>query len=141
MATDTRPRTLEAFIATHGITAAFIEPADDNPQMTDDQDMDHWRVTLYCEERRTNLIVPFSMGKGHNGAQPTVEEVLDCMASDAQGFEEVQTFEEWADNYGYDSDSRKAKATFDNIERQSAELRSFLGEDAYQNLLFEVSAL
>jgi len=79
------------------------------------------------------MTVPFSMGDGYNGAKPTVDTVLDCLASDASGADE--TFEYWCGNFGYDTDSRRAEKTYKAVQRQTAKLRAFLGEDLYMGLL------
>jgi hypothetical protein len=114
------------------------ERADSNPNM-DDTDMDHWR----CKLRRAGppsarMTIYFSMGFGLKGAEPTLAEVLDCLASDAAGVENAQGFEDWAGEYGYDSDSRKAERTFRVCEKQAERLKQFIGDDAtYQALLFD----
>lgn len=133
--------TLAEFIQEHGIERAAVEPAAANPNMTgeDSADMNHWTVTLFDGERRSNMTIPFSMGSGHNGAEPELADVLDCLASDAAGYENSgASFEEWAGEYGYDTDSRRAEATFRAIAGQSEQLAAFLGQDAYKALLWEV---
>lgn len=52
---------------------------------------------------------------------PNLAEVLNSLLSDGTAFFNGETFEEWAGNYGYDTDSRKAEAIFkacDLIGRQ-----------------------
>jgi hypothetical protein len=45
-------------------------------------------------------------------------------------------FEEWADDLGYDPDSRKANATWKICQRQAKKLEAFLGADDYHTLLW-----
>jgi hypothetical protein len=131
--------TMTEFIAQHGITAT-AERAERNPNMDDDKHpMDHWRVRLARPGKR--LTVYFSMGTGHHGKAPEAADVLDCLASDAAGFENARSFEEWCDEYGYDTDSRKAHRTFKVIERQAQRLEKFIGADEYQALLFDTERL
>lgn len=130
--------TTQEYIDLHKITAT-VTHADSNPSMPD-LDGDHWRVTLH---RRTHtgkrynankigeaivarMSLYFSKGYGHNGAEPTAAEVLDCLRSDAWGADEL--FETWACNCGYDPDSRNAEKIYNTVRRQTARLRKFLGE-------------
>jgi hypothetical protein len=129
---------MSEFIKAHGITAT-AESTDRNPSMDSDTPMDHWRVRLQRPGKR--MTVYFSMGSGHHGKAPEVADVLDCIASDSAGIENAQSFEDWASDYGYDTDSRKAHRTFKVIERQAQRLEKFIGADEYQALLFDTERL
>jgi hypothetical protein len=63
--------------------------------------------------------------------------VLDSLASDAAGYENSPDFGDWCGEYGYDEDSRKAERIFKDVERQSAKLKKFLGDDLYETLLWD----
>jgi hypothetical protein len=75
---------------------------------------------------------------------PKVEEVLDILASDACGYDNSRSFEEWCGDYGYDTDSRRAEKIY-NLNAESAkQLRqwmSCLGPEAYTTLLFDIERL
>jgi hypothetical protein len=144
MATDTV--TIGQFVADNGI-ALKAARTDRNPNMG--ADMDHWKVTLTRPEenvivdgalsmtgRKLRMTVTFSKGRGHNGAEPTANEVLDCLASDAAGVESAGSFEDWCSEYGYDTDSRKAHKTFKACEHEATRLKNFLGDDLYDQLLW-----
>lgn len=90
---------------------------------------DAWKVTLTMGYR--TLTTPYKMGTGHGGDAPDRETVLDSLCSDAAGAD--QTFEDWASDYGYDTDSRKAEAVYRAVVAQTKKLRAFLGDkfDAY----------
>jgi hypothetical protein len=97
--------TLKAFIRQHRITMS-ADWADSNPNIdTMPPGSRHWRCTLRCQRRR--LTIYFSQGPAIE-REPTVEDVLDCLASDAGC---ASTFEDWCADFGYDSDSRKAEQT------------------------------
>lgn len=96
---------------------------DSNPNMSESENMDNWRCVLHYEGRR--MIIYYSKGVGHNGAEPTVYEVLSCLASDASAC--GMSFEEFCSECGYDSDSRKAERTYKACQRQGAALRRLLG--------------
>jgi hypothetical protein len=83
-----------------------------------------YRVTLTY--RRHRLTVPFFMGPALC-EEPTADGVLDCLLSDASAGE--QTFEEFCSDFGYDSDSRKAEATYRACAAMAPRLRRFLGDD------------
>jgi hypothetical protein len=127
--------TLKSFIAEHKISMS-ADWADSNPNMSDmPAGSSHWRCILRCGGRR--MTVPFSQGPAIS-REPTVEDVLDCLASDAAGYENALCFEDWAHEYGYDADSRKAEHTFNAVKRSAEKLRQLLDDsDTYNALLFE----
>jgi hypothetical protein len=129
---ETTMQPLSRFVAKHGVTIRS-EWADANPNMDSDQQMNHYKVTLRAKGRQ--LTTYFSMGLGLSG-EPKVGNVLDCLASDSASIENARSFEDWAGDLGYDTDSRKAEKTFKACERQAAKLKQFLGEDAYNELLW-----
>jgi hypothetical protein len=115
------------------------EWAENNPHMDDSANMDNWKCQLRCNGR--TMTVYFSKGIGHHGAEPTAEELLDCLASDASSVENTNGFEDWAVDLGYDTDSRKAHRTYKTIERQASKLKALLGDDAYDQLLWHTERL
>jgi hypothetical protein len=92
----------------------------------------------------------FSQGSAHT-SDPTLADVLDCLASDASGYEDARytreshlnapSFDAWASEYGYDTDSRKAEKTFRAIKRQAEQLKRTLGQEAYEELLYNTERL
>lgn len=119
--------TIHEYIAAQRITMT-AEPAEDNPNMDRNSrdNMDHWTCRFRMGRKR--LTVPFSMGVGLNGKTPEAAEVLNCLASDANSADEL--FETWANEYGYDTDSREAERTFNAVRRSTKKLRAFLGSMA-----------
>lgn len=59
--------------------------------------------------------------------KPTLEDVLYCLFNDASALETC--FEDWACEYGYDIDSRKALAIYQACVDNGLKLRSALGKD------------
>lgn len=118
-----------------------------NPHMTDSNmtevrsgaPMDHWRCNIRCGKRRMSLV--FSKGSGHHGAPPHVNEVLDCLASDASSYDNNTSFESWAGDFGYDLDDRGAKKTFNAVKKQAASLKRLLGAEAYEELLYNTERM
>ncbi len=129
--------TISEFVKRHGITFD-VERTHYNPNMPEsERDMDHWFCTLLAEEGGTprHMHVYFSKGFGHEGAEPTVEEVLSCLADDSAYVEDEGGFEGWCQELGYDEDSRKAYATYQVCLTQSRELARVLGHALYVELL------
>lgn len=131
-------KTIHQFITDTRITMTAVR-VDRNPNM-DNPDMDHWKCKLwFVGQKRTGMTTYFSMGVGHNGAEPTAPEVLSCLASDAAGIE--QDFESWASDLGYDTDSRKAERTYQACQRLSEKLKRFLGDGLFQELVYNTEGL
>lgn len=126
--------TLDQFVRVHGITAT-CEYASENPNMEHDAwhaSASHYVVTLRDSEGDT-LDVPFSCGAALTD-EPDALVVLDALASDAASVA-GRSFEDWADELGYDSDSRKAEATYEACKSQTERLRRWLGSDALLDAL------
>jgi hypothetical protein len=110
--------------------------ADENPNMPE-RDMNHWKCVLKVNGKQ--MTFHFSQGYGISG-EPDVKNVLDCLASDASGYENASSFEDWASEYGYDTDSRSAERTYNAIAKQSDALRRVMG-DQYDTLLWNTERL
>lgn len=112
------------------------EYAAENPHMEDrGASADNYKCVIRAGKHQ--MTVYFSKGTGHNGAAPTLEEVLDCLAMDAAGYENAGSFEEWAAGYWYDTDSRKAEKSYNVIGKQADALKGLLGEANYKTLLYD----
>lgn len=64
---------------------------------------------------------------------PKLLDVLYCLIQDASVLDSGG-FEEWADNYGYDTDSRSAEKTYRQCIDQSLQLRNLLGNENLERL-------
>lgn len=90
------------------------------------QQANGWRVTLRYSKRR--MSVDFWQGQRCQG-EPTAENVLECLLSDANGYESARDFEDFAAEYGYDTDSRKAERIYQQCGNIAKRLRKLLGDD------------
>lgn len=88
-----------------------------------------WRVTLK-NGRGNSWIVPFYMGLGLKG-EPKALEVLESLVRDASSYRDARSFEEWAGDLGYDTDSRSAHKTYMACKRISDKLESFLTNEEF----------
>lgn len=64
---------------------------------------------------------------------PDFESVLASLALDSDVIE-YPTFEDWADNFGYDKDSRKGESTYRACLEIALKLRAAIGEDGLRQL-------
>ena len=60
--------------------------------------------------------------------KPDIQDVVDCLASDAAGYDNAWHFADWAAEYGYDDDSIKIRGIYDLVGKQSKQLRDLCGE-------------
>jgi len=94
---------------------------------------DPWKVTLRMNGRQ--MTIPFFKGYGHGGAEPTAEEVLECLISDYSGWDSANDFKDWASDLGLDTNSHKTKRTYQQVEKQSRKLKNFLGQALIDDLM------
>ena len=142
---------------------------DNNPHMTaSDWEADHWSCTITYEDRYMQLY--YSMGIGHREfpkkgyvpdrgvklsptclayearekykkpVKPEFEYVLNCLSLDCSSVQ-GRFFSEWADEYGYSSDSIKAKETYDVCAEQAISLHRLLGNELYETMLYDTAGL
>jgi hypothetical protein len=64
---------------------------------------------------------------------PDIAHVLACLLMDAEAID-YPTFEEWANNMGYNADSRKAEAIYRECVEHGLKLRAGVGEDGLKRL-------
>ena len=64
---------------------------------------------------------------------PSIADVLSCLLLDASAID-AGTFEEWASECGYDTDSRKAEVTYRECVDHGLKLRAMLGDDLMNQL-------
>lgn len=125
--------TIDQFVARKGIRMG-VAGVSHNPNVADwGPGVRHFKCVLRASGRR--MTVYFSQGAAHE-REPTEVEVLECLAGDAAGYENAGSFADWAADYGYDPDSRKAEKIYNTISGQIRALKKFLG-NAYEILLWE----
>lgn len=113
-------KTMQERVEELGITASYDWTS------KGENDSDVWEVALTLNGR--TFVTPFTMGSGHHSVEPEVAMVLDCIASDSAGYDNANGFEDWADEYGYDTDSRKAEAVYNAVKKQREEFATWAGE-------------
>lgn len=64
---------------------------------------------------------------------PSLADLVYCLVSDASAIDHP-TFESWADEYGYDSDSRKGEALYRQCLEIALKLRAAIGDSGLEQL-------
>jgi hypothetical protein len=131
-------KTLSEFAQEQGLTFSYKPLERRSDGRMGDQPMNHYRCTLTNHKGR--MLITFSQGLGIQSS-PTMNDVLNCIALDASDVLNAPDFEDWASDYGYDTDSRSAQKVFKAIVRQTAKLEALIGIDALNELAFEVEQL
>lgn len=124
--------TLEEFITQHGIELKKIGRLVENPYMDSDQPMYHYLMSISMGDRE--FCAYLSTGTGWT-SEPSVSDLLECLILDASVVDRSQSFEDWADEYGYDPDSRKAERLYKTVEVESLRLKEFFGDDLFEEAL------
>lgn len=86
---------------------------------------DKWEVTLYRGESK--ITVEFHLGEGREGREPELKEVILALLNDSQAGE--LSFEDFCSHCGYDTDSRRAYATWEVCGRTREKLGVLFSPD------------
>lgn len=106
-----------------------LEIVDGPDYARDEQGWEHHRYEVELRRGEVSIGVPWLAGLGIT-EDPTASDVLKALLLDASGVENARgSFEEWAGEYGYDPDSRRAEELFRAVTRQTDLLRVLLGDD------------
>jgi len=128
-------QTFEQFAKKHRVELTYIKRANRTDSVTAwDKGASHYNCTLHHEDG--SMTFWYSMGSAHKTG-PKVGDVLQSLALDASSAEE--SFEDWCANCGYDTDSRKAFATYEACVATHRELQRLLGARLAGELLYQTS--
>ena len=83
-----------------------------------------YRVRLTHDGR--TMETPWRQGTGTTH-DPEAHDVIGALLMDAQGIEACTGFPDWAEGYGYDADSIKARDLYDLCREQTDALSTLLG--------------
>lgn len=128
--------TLHDFADTYGLTLQ-CKRVPSNPAMVWDEwakTASHWRCCLASAKTGQTMSLTFSQGSAHTDA-PTVGDVLYCLQSDAQSIQNSDRFEDWAEDLGLDTDSRRLERSYMATLAQTRNLQMLLGPTGYAEFL------
>jgi hypothetical protein len=110
----------------HNVTIACKHGVEEWPDNWKRSECTAWTVTL-SRPGCVNLTTNFFQGLAHT-SEPTAADVLSCLVMDADVLDH-DCFDDWANEYGYDYDSRSAEKIYDLCLEQAPKVRAFLGDD------------
>lgn len=90
------------------------------------QKANQYRVTLKYNGHQ--MTVDYFTGQGWT-KEPTWKDVLGSLVSDYYCYESADSFEDFCQELGYDTDSRRVEKIYKQIEKQSKKLVNLLGDD------------
>jgi hypothetical protein len=100
--------------------------------------VDGWGIIQIREAKRINKhLVSYQnmIAAAAKRFKPSLADILTCLIQDAASIDQSPLFEDWADDFGYNPDSRKAYATFEVIQRQRAYLIKVVGHSIYNQMI------
>lgn len=94
----------------------------------------HWNIALTREGFgvKPTIYTEYSMGSAHKGA-PNLADVMHSLHSDSRGVEGT-TFESWAADYGYETDSRKAESIYRGCVSLNGQMRQLFTPEELDQL-------
>jgi hypothetical protein len=66
---------------------------------------------------------------------PSLQSILECLHLDIVSLECSPSFEDWAGDAGFDTDSIKALKVFKATEKEQKNIKRWLGPDAYDQFI------
>jgi hypothetical protein len=134
----TQTKTIHQFIAENNIRIVRCDRVSENKSNPGWRDANHYFLTLKIRGGK-QISTYFSQGYGIS-SEPDAANVLNCLALDSSDVENNPEFEDWVNEFGY-SDLKAAKKIFQACVKQQQKLLSWLGEDLYNHLLWDVEGL
>lgn len=120
----TTTKTLKQLAKSVKLTSEYGAHLDYDKQSDWQQQANGYHCTLRYKGRQYSF--DFWMGSGLTG-EPDTEGCLDCLLSDSMSAD--QSFEEWCNEYGHDTDSRKAEAIWKACQKVRENMQRLLSED------------
>lgn len=121
---------LRNYVEARGLRVEILSGPDAN---TDEYNWQYHAYTLKLTngELGTKMTIPWRQGIGiTDDPSDRPELVFECLIIDAWGYLQAQSFEDWAGEYGYDTDSRKAEQMYRELEARTTAFLDFIGGKA-----------
>jgi hypothetical protein len=94
----------------------------------DEWQQDSSKYTVTVKYDRKQMTIPFFMGSALNH-EPTADDVMPCLLMDYSLVNNTNGFEDFCDELGYDSDSRKAEKSYKDTQKIAKSVERVFGED------------
>jgi hypothetical protein len=99
----------------------------EGPNWAKDPDgWEHHGYTVKLSYDGREMLTPWRAGLGITD-EPTLGDILESLFLDSEGW--YDDFPQWAGDYGWDADSRKAESIWRAVGEQSAKVRELFGTD------------
>lgn len=130
------------FVQAHNITLDIL--GNHGLQTEVGEGWQHVRYTVRLNYAGRSLTTAWRAGTGlaalGTGAGDAAN-ILDSLVSDAASYTDARSFEEWAEEFGYDTDSRAAEKTYNACGKISRDLTNLLGGDLLLTLMEDIERL
>jgi hypothetical protein len=94
-----------------------------------------------CELYDSNGARPVTTIIGSDEGPPEILEVLDAIAAEAAVVDEADGYEPWALEMGFNPDSRHDERVYRSVRRRARLLRGLVGDERYEQLLWDTERL
>lgn len=122
MSTTTTRRSIAEWLDQHDAT---VTAEAHGLQRVDDWDAYAFSVTLHLDGR--TLTASWSQGTAHPADSVDSADVVRGIVSDALSVRDARDFEDWAETFGYDTDSRRAESLYRQCAALLDEVRAWSG--------------
>ena len=131
-------KSIQEFIKVNNIKVTCNQITERKDDIAWPEGSTHWNCKISHKEN--TMFVTFSQGSAISG-EPEAAEVLNAVACDAASYNDAKTFEDFADELGYDPDSRKAEKIYNACGKSADNLKTLLGPELYEALLYDTEHL
>jgi hypothetical protein len=133
---------MREYAAQNGFRVEILE--DLGLQTRDDDEWQHHAYRLRVHNAAgDHFDTPWRQGTGiTTSPDEQAGDILDSLVSDAWDYQQADSFEEWADNFGYDTDSRTAEKLYNQCGATVEPVVRLLGgQEQFEYVATEVDRL
>lgn len=131
-------QTMQQFIDSNNIRVVQYTQVSQNKNNPGWHDANHYYVTLKRKGGK-QISTYFSKGYGHSD-EPQPNEILSCFALDSSGIENAGDYEDWLSEFGYE-DNASGRKLYNTCLKQSERVKRWLGDDLYEELLWDTDGI
>jgi hypothetical protein len=136
--------TITEYVKAHGITVDVVK---DNGRQIDETGWEHLAFNVRLGYAGRTLTVPWRQGMGIT-THPVhmADSILDSLISDACAWQQAEDFEDFASEFGYETedpeDARRVRRIWQTIERLSPRVVALVGgQEEFDVLAYETDRL
>ncbi|WP_100513960.1 hypothetical protein [Mycobacteroides abscessus] len=129
------------YVAQEGITAEILEDLGIGTE--DGWEGHRYILRLHNPTTGNSMTTPWGQGLAFTSA-PTerVDYIADSLISDTWSYQQARDFEDWANEFGLDTDSRKAEAMYKAVGDMVNDVVAFFGgQDKFEYVATEIDRI